>query len=319
MALIASTTGAKTREVDNGEDRVVPVKEHDGVRMKSLNDSAHSDDSNKSSDKKPMSVRSLSDHFNSSRDNSRDPSRGHTSEASPIDEESSGGWSDDDSATIKSEFTASTYGTLGSAIVIDATAMTSNQEATKKLRRMVATKAVQSKEDIIPGLPPSVKSSDIIAGIKPSARVAPGEEILFTPPTEDSDGSGENTKKAAGKASKKKKKKKSKKSVDRVIDVTDDLDDSDYPKRKKDRKKKKMKVATVQEDIVIDFNEHAATDENDVVDRSKKKKKKKKRQGNVGSSDDSNDFDSDEKQDSDDNLEKEKKKKKKKAPIEPAK
>jgi Zn-dependent protease with chaperone function len=85
-------------------------------------------------------------------------------------------------------------------------------------------------------------------------------------------GSDENTKKEAGKPSKKK---KSKKLVDRDIDVTDNLDDSDHPKKKKDRKKKK-KVATVHEDIAFDFKEHAASDENDLVDRPKKKKKKKK-------------------------------------------
>jgi hypothetical protein len=257
-----------------------------------------------------MSMKSLSDHLTAT---SRDTA-GHMSEASPVDEESSGGWSDDDSATIKSEFTDVTYGTLGSAVVVDATAMTSTEEATKKIRRMVAAKAAQSKEDIIPGLPPSANASQaaqskevIIPGLPPSAKASLGEDILFTPPLEVSDGSesdNDGADKKANKASKKKKKKKSKKtkdasSSDRDIDVSDIFDESvDPPKKKKVKKKKKdkdkKKEATVQEeDIVFDFNENAGTEEEHAADRSKKKKKKKKRKGDASSGDDSNDVDSD--------------------------
>merc|ERR1711957_125025 len=170
-------------------------------------------------------------------DTSRDTA-GHMSEASPVDEESSGGWSDDDSATIKSEFTEATHGTLGSAIVVDATHMTSTEEASKKLRRMVAIKAAQSKEDIVFGPPPSANASQskdvIIPGFQPSAKASLGEEIIFTPPAEESNESESNndgTDKKANKASKKKKKKKSKKnkaasSEDHDIDVSDMFDES---------------------------------------------------------------------------------------------
>eukprot|EP00531_Pseudo-nitzschia_arenysensis_P008940 CAMPEP_0116118360 /NCGR_PEP_ID=MMETSP0329-20121206/2061_1 /TAXON_ID=697910 /ORGANISM="Pseudo-nitzschia arenysensis, Strain B593" /LENGTH=1937 /DNA_ID=CAMNT_0003611979 /DNA_START=138 /DNA_END=5948 /DNA_ORIENTATION=- len=173
--------------------------------------SIHSDDSSKNnSGKKQLSMRSLSDHL--SRDTSRDASKSASdfkSDTSSADEESSGGWSDDDSATIKSEITDITYGTLGSAVVVDATAQTSTEEASKRLRRMLAAKAAQSQEDIIPGLPPDLpppqKASSPAKTQKktPPPKASSGGEILFTPPRplEESDGSeseheGDNTKKS---------------------------------------------------------------------------------------------------------------------------
>jgi len=297
---------------DKGERRVVTTpKDHgnkkNGDEMDDQDSEMKSSNHSSSSGKKPMSMNSLSDYL-CEHDTSKKSTR---SEASPIDEESSGGWSDDDSATIKSEFTDITYGTLGSAVnFVDATDLTSTDEASKKLRRMVAQKASQSKEDIIPGPPPSTKPP-------------PDEEILFTPQVEESDGSesdnGGDTKKA-GKSMKKKKKKKSKKSKDNSIDIQGN---SELPKKKKKKKKERKKVATLEEDIVFDFNANASNPslpldtclaDDDTFDRTKKKKKKKKRKEEVHSDDDSNGFDSDEKQASDDNAEKYKKKKKKKKP-----
>ena len=272
--------------------------EGDGVK------SAHSNDSsNQGSNKKPVSMKSLSDHLNRSGSGGKNAS-GFMSEASPVDEESSGGWSDDDSATIKSEFTDITYGTLGSAVVVDATAMTSTEDAAKKLRQMVAAKAAQSQEDIIPGPPPDLPPIGKTKAAKnsPSKKASSGGDILFTPPrpledSDDSDSDDDNIKKAGKSTKKLKKKKKSKKSKDssssdREIDVSGLFAENDSPKKekKKDKKKRKekKKIPTLEEDIVFDCNDNIGTEDVGAAERSKKKKKKKKRKGEAaGSGDDS--------------------------------
>ena len=286
--------GAKKSGVEEDRDGNVRLEKLRGTS------SSHSNDSNK----KPMSVKSLSDHL--SRDTSRGTSRGTSdfmSDASPIDEESSGGWSDDDSATIKSEYTDITHGTLGSAVVVDARAMTTSQDAAKKLRRMVAAKAARSQEDIVPGLPPDLPpmgKANASAKAKPQ-KASGGGEILFMPPRspEESDDSNsdndDDTTRKAGKSAKKKKKKKSKKSKDTSdsdIDVSGMFDSTSEPpkkEKKKDKKKKKekKKVDTVEEDIVFDFNGNTAAEQDGATERPKKKKKKKKRKGDGGSGDES--------------------------------
>ena len=71
-----------------------------------------------------------------------EPSEQHDS-----DEASDGGWSDDDSGTIKSEITDMSYNTLGSAIVFDARNLTSKDEGTKQLSQIVAAAQQQQEKD----------------------------------------------------------------------------------------------------------------------------------------------------------------------------
>jgi len=57
---------------------------------------------------------------------------------------SESGWSDDDSDTIKSEFTHESYGTIGSAVVVDAT-IGSREKATEYRSKVAALKQAQQK------------------------------------------------------------------------------------------------------------------------------------------------------------------------------
>jgi len=82
------------------------------------------------------------------------------------DESSEGGWSDDDSATVKSEYTDLSYGTLGSAVVVDARTSTSIDGSQRP------HKATAAKPAALP-----LRSSSSAAASKQEQG-----EILFSPP-----------------------------------------------------------------------------------------------------------------------------------------
>jgi hypothetical protein len=143
---------------------------------------------------------------------------------------SEGGWSDDDSNTVKSDYTDKSWGTIGSAIVVDAT-ITSKEDATKHLSKMAAAQINQTDEN------------------------AKQQDFVFTPPsneTKTGDNEGEDEEDDDAKISSSFKKKKNKiknkskgsednNTGDDVKDAAVDVDDTTTTPSKKNSKKKKKK------------------------------------------------------------------------------
>ncbi|VEU42713.1 unnamed protein product [Pseudo-nitzschia multistriata] len=206
------------------------------------------------------------------------------------EEASDGGWSDDDSATIKSEYTELSYATFGSAVVFDGRAMTSKDEGTKKLSELVTAAAQEHQNPT----PPKPKAKPVAQPLTTTAsKKNNNQDILFTPMA--SDNKAGDDKSAANEKEKDKKKKKSKKEAKEpppsLPEGNDDIaiDVDDPPAMKKEKKKDKARNS-IQEDIVLDFGEQDTKNEtpsqesvgnseaDETQSQSKKKKKKKSKE-----------------------------------------
>jgi hypothetical protein len=146
---------------------------------------------------------------------------------------SEGGWSDDDSNTIKSDYTDKSWGTIGSAIVVDAT-ITSKEDATKHLSKMAAAQINQKDEN------------------------ARQQDIVFTPPSNENQ-TGENDEEEDAQISnsfknKNKNKKKSKGSKENNIDSRYNEIDIYDDGNKGSKKKKKRHSKKFEDDIIFEYN-----------------------------------------------------------------
>ena len=237
-------------------------------------------------------------------------------ESSSDDDESSGGWSDTDTATITSNVTDITYGTLGSAIVVDATEQTTSKEAAKKIRKgRRPVHRGQLHEDIVPGLRPLEKSETVLTSPKlkspkpktqkkrSSVDQSSAEEILFIPSgpldqfpttgtTKNTTTTTTTTNQQVDSGEKKKKKKsKNSKSSKSLSEIENMLQQSDPPKKEKKKEKKKDKGKDKDKDKdkdkkkkkkkkIVTLEEDPARENGVVAKRSKKKKKKKSKKDN---------------------------------------
>jgi hypothetical protein len=149
---------------------------------------------------------------------------------------SEGGWSDDDSNTVQSDFTDKSWGTIGSAIVVDAT-ITSKEDATKHLSKMAAAQINQKDEN------------------------ARQQDIVFTPPSNETR-TGDNEEEEDAQISsnftkKKENKKKSKGYEENNIDSRyNEIDIHDDGNKGSKKKKKKKHPKKFEDDIVFEHNEN---------------------------------------------------------------
>merc|ERR1712238_470116 len=171
---------------------------------------------------------------------------------------SEGGWSDDDSNTVQSDLTDKSLGTIGSAIVVDATIL-SKEDTTKHLSKATTSHQAKLKDE-------NAREQDIVFAPLPN-------DGIQTNDVHEEDGEIE------GSSSKKKKKKKDTKKLASTTTATRTTeDDISFDYTEIDTKKISTTAVSEEENIGDDEYEDDG-DINDTIDDtapSKKKKKKKK-------------------------------------------
>lgn len=203
------------------------------------------------------------------------------------DEESSsgGGWSDDDSGTVKSEFTDMSYGTLGSAVVVDARDATALDESKTELAEKAPAQHQQPERKAKPAAKPltstaSKKEKEIL--------LSPQYEGVGGDPNEESAQGKEKTESKIEPATAPSPVELDPREIDFVVPL--DRTEDDAPTENNDQKTtKKGKIETVgDDDIVLDWadpgpasassdNEDAESPETSDQKKKKKRKKKKKK------------------------------------------
>merc|ERR1712238_587244 len=170
---------------------------------------------------------------------------------------SEGGWSDDDSNTVQSDLTDKSWGTIGSAIVVET--ILSKEDTTKHLSKATASHQAKPKDE--------------------NARE---QDIVFEPLPNDgiqTDDVHEEDEEIEGSSSKKKKKKKDTKKLASTTTATRTIeDDISFDYTEIDAKKNSTPAVSEEENIGDDADEDEGNI-NDTIDDtapSKKKKKKKK-------------------------------------------